>query len=387
MNIVHFIETVSLKFGGPVRAVFDLCSGLCGRGHRVTVLTPDRGDAPPEWNGEDLSVPNVVGLSGGSASGLSAKAKEEAKSFLKNANIVHLHGIWSLANTWIASECRRAGTPYLVSPRGMLDDWSMSQGALKKRVFLKAFGHVMLDGASAVHCTAQAEWDQARRWTGRARGVVVPNLLNLDPFRHAPGPGPARDKFPMLREDRPRLLFLSRIHYKKGPEILLKAAALLKEKGCDTTAVLAGTGDEPYVAEMQKLAADLGLEDRTLWTGHVGGALKVSLYQACEVFALPTSQENFGFVFPEALASGTPVVTTRGVDIWPELLESGAAVIVERTPEAFAAALLPLLSDGEKLAEMRSAARPWAMRAFDEKSILDRFEAMYNSCLSDASAR
>jgi glycosyltransferase involved in cell wall biosynthesis len=113
------------------------------------------------------------------------------------------------------------------------------------------------------------------------------------------------------------------------------------------------------------------------FVGHVGGPMKVSLYEACDLFALPTSQENFGFVFPEALASGTPVITTKGVDIWPELLESGGSSIVEGTPESFAAEMAKLIDDSELRRRMAESGRPFVMRVFDEQRLIERYEALY----------
>jgi len=96
------------------------------------------------------------------------------------------------------------------------------------------------------------------------------------------------------------------------------------------------------------------------------------------VFALPTSQENFGLVFPEAMASGTPVITTKGVDMWPELLGSGAASIVEATPEAFAAEIAAIVGDRARRGEMAAKARPFAMRTFDEAAVAAQYEQMYS---------
>jgi phosphatidylinositol alpha-1,6-mannosyltransferase len=98
-------------------------------------------------------------------------------------------------------------------------------------------------------------------------------------------------------------------------------------------------------------------------------------------FALPTSQENFGFVFFEALASGTPVVTTRGVDTWEELVGSGGGVVAENNPRAFADALATLLTDPDRAARMGAAGRAWALRHFDHADTISDYEALYRACL------
>lgn len=390
MRIVHYLEYLNLECGGPVRATLDLCKALAEQGHRVVYFTRDDVDAPPEWrgtladdvaqsNGQGRGKPVVIRLPGDPKAGglLKGEQKTLAQQIVKGADAVHLHGIWKLDNIQIARMARQQGTPYIVSLRGMLDDWSMAQAAAKKRVFHMLLGKRHLENAAAVHCTAEGERLQSHKWFPNGRAAVLPNLLDLNPYRNAPGAEQARAKFGMLSNGRPNVLFLSRVHYKKGVEVLIRAAALLRDRKVECNTIIAGTGDVSYISQMTDMASEHDLDDRILFTGHVGGTLKVSLYQAATVFALPTSQENFGFVFPEALASGTPVVTTKGVDIWPELEASGASLIVERTPEAFADAIEKIITNPELRAQMSSLARPFVFEAYDEKKLIAAYEGLY----------
>jgi glycosyltransferase involved in cell wall biosynthesis len=203
-----------------------------------------------------------------------------------------------------------------------------------------------------VHLTAQGELDQARKWFPRGRGLVIPNLLDLDSFRSLPGPELAKKRYPVFGGGGPVMLFLSRVHYKKGIEPLLRA-----------------------------LARELGVEDSVVFAGHVVGDLKLSLYQAADLFVLPTSQENFGFVFVESLACGTPLVTTKGVDIWPELESSGGALIESAEPERLASTLAPILADRDRLRVMGARGREWVFRWLDPARVLDQFEAMYRGAV------
>ncbi len=379
MRILHYLPSLSLTKGGPVRAVLDLTSGFAARGHHVTLLTCDRGDAPSQWDGADTSKPVVTVLPAPEINSqpFAASHKAIAAACVDQAHIVHVHGVWNYSNAQLGRMARARGKPYLVSLRGMLDDWSVQQKALKKRFFHCVFVKAHLERAGAVHCTAQAELDQSGRWFPKGRGVVIANLLDLNPFRSPPGPGLAREKFPILTNGRPNVLFLSRLHYKKGVEVLIQAASRLRESGVHCNVILAGTGDAQYASAMQNLVGELELDEYVHFVGHVGGPLKVSLYQACDLFALPTSQENFGFVFPEALASGTPIITTTGVDIWRELKDGGGASIVERTPDAFAAEIKALIEDPVRLARMKEATKPFVFRTYDEKTLMDQYEGLY----------
>ena len=379
MRILHYLPSLSLTKGGPVRAVLDLTGGFAGRGHAVTLLTCDRGDAPAHWDGADPTKPTVKVLPAPEINNEPFKPAQKgvARACVEAAEIVHVHGVWNYSNAQLGRMARTQGKPYVVSLRGMLDDWSVEQKALKKRVFHALYVKRHLERAGAVHCTAQAELDQSGKWFPKGRGVVIANLLDLNPFRTPPGPGLAREKFPVLANGRPSVLFLSRLHYKKGVEVLIQAASRLREDKVRCNFIFAGTGDAQYASAMQNLVGELDLDDDVHFVGHVGGGLKVSLYQACDVFALPTSQENFGFVFPEALASGTPIITTTGVDIWRELKEGGAASIVDRTADAFAAEIKALVNDPERLARMKEAAKPFVFRTYDETLLMDQYEGLY----------
>lgn len=356
-----------------MRAVLDLSHGLRSRGHQVTLLASELGEKPAPGG------PSITKLDGATVlnNPLSGAQKRQIAGLLAQHDLVHVHGVWNYCNVQIGRIARAAGKPYFVSLRGMLDDWCMAQKVLKKRVFLAVCGRAHLERARAVHCTAGLELEQSRKWFPKGRGMVVPNVLMLGPYRTLPGPEKARAKFPMLANGLPNVLFLSRLHVKKGAEVLLEAAASLREMGVACNTILAGSGDAAYEQHLRSIAARLKIEDRVLFTGHVGGETKISLYEASACMALPTHQENFGFVFPECLAAGTPVITTKGVDIWPELDKSGACMIVDRTPKAFADAIASIVRDPAVHARLAAAARPFVFAEYDESRLLGMYEAMY----------
>ncbi|HYF15604.1 MAG TPA: glycosyltransferase [Phycisphaerales bacterium] len=382
LRILHYLPSLDPRHGGPIRAVQDLSSALSRRGHAVTISTSE---LPPKGLEKANAAPGpapaltieFLGEALVKGAWMRAASRDRVRMLLRDHDLLHVHGTWDVSNAQLGRLARSMKKPYFVSVRGMLDDWCMAQKAAKKRVFLALAGRRHLERAASVHLTADFEFDQARKWFPNGRGVVIPNLLELAPFRALPGPGAARAQWPALAEGEPVILFLSRVHIKKGVDVLLLAFSLLRKRGVRAKLVIAGSGEPAYEQEMKELAASLGVGDAATFTGHVGGPLKLSLYEAAAVMAMPTSQENFGFVFPESLACGTPVVTTKGVDIWPQLERSGAALIVERTPEAFADAIEKLLADPARLAAMREKARPFVFSEYDEERLLDAYEKMY----------
>ncbi|MEO1512780.1 MAG: glycosyltransferase, partial [Planctomycetota bacterium] len=377
MHVVHYIHEIDLALGGVVRCVLDLASLMRARGQQITVLTHDAKDAPPSWSERGIEVVEL-GRYGSALSRLSQPQLNAATAAIRRADVLHMHGIWHPSNDQLARLARRLGKPYVISAHGMLDDWSMQQKHLKKKLFLGLGASKTLHRAASIHCTATNELAQAKKWFEPARGEVAPLVFDLEPYREPPGPGPAREAFPEAFETGdPVVLFLSRLHYKKGPDVFIRAMGELGRIGIPFSAVLAGTGDDGYVHELRQLAKVEGVADRCHFVGLVTGALKTSLYQASSVFALPTSQENFGFVFPEAMACGTPVITTTGVDTHPELRESGGAVIVDRDPHAFADAVVQLLGHPEQIEKMGRAGRSWVFDFLEPEAVARAFDALY----------
>ena len=378
MRIAQYLHRVDFEDGGPPRAVVDLSRVLHDRGHEVTLVTTDTRDVPESWlSGSEgpavLELP-TPGLPGNLF--MRGQLAPMAR-LMKSLDVLQLHGPWERANSQIGGMARQARIPYVISLRGMLDDWSMDQRSFKKRLYLKLVGRRLLEGAAYVHCTADAELAQSGKWFPAGQGRVVPNLIDLAPYADLPGPDEALARYPFL-DDGPVLLFLSRIHVKKGIEHLIEAARRLCEDGTPVQVVVAGSGDDAYVQRLQTQVDAAGLEDRVHFIGHVGGSLKFSLYEAADVFVLPTSQENFGFVQFEALACGTPVMTTTLVDTWREIVDSGGGVAVEQNADAVIEGLEPLLGNPAKREEMGRLGRAWVLENLATDRIAERLEAMYS---------
>ncbi len=382
MKIVHYTPAIRLEEGGVVRAVLDLATRLADRGHAITVATSDVRDVPVSWAGD--RQPSVMPWPTPSLPGrlFGPRQLHHIEVQLRSFDVLHLHAVWVPSNHQLAKIARKLGIPYVVSIHGMLDEWSMSQRNWKKRSFLGAGGYVLLDGASAIHCTARGELDQAQRWFPEGRGWVAPLPMDLEPFAEPTGPGAARAAFPLLDADGPSVLFLSRLHYKKNLEGLLRACALLRDRGQPCNLLVAGKGDPEYEASLRALTSELGLEDRTAFLGMVVDTDKLSLYEAADLFVLPTQQENFGFVLYESLASGTPLVTTRGTDTWPEIEASGGGVIADPDPDRLADTMAGLLADPDRLRRMGRAGRAFVFTELGDDRVMERYEEMYAGACS-----
>jgi glycosyltransferase involved in cell wall biosynthesis len=409
---VQFLKWMRRRDGGVVNTVSLLCPMLTDLGHRVTLLSGDAGDLKdPIWFHQSPKAGGAIQHRPGTTAcvtvamrdrlaelrGASMSASERDQPFqlltrdglavceaaLRDADVLHLHGPWASSNVQLASLARKLGVAYVISPHGMLDDWSLAQGRLKKRLHLALLSRRMLDRARSVHFEVEEEARQGRVHVG-ARVVVGPPPP-IDPRAFAPLPGPevARGAFTALAGPGLKVLFLGRLAPKKAPDALVRAAGIWKRDGVNVTTLIAGKGHPlEFEDRCKQLAKELGVEDRVHFLGLVTGDLKWSLMQAADVMVLPTSQENFGIALVESMLCGTPVITTKQVDTWREFERAGNWIVEGGTQVAqqLAAAVAGLASTalasaaqastGSSELRVRGArARDWARATYDPRAL------------------
>lgn len=380
LNILHIVTELTPEQGGLYTAVVDLAGALAAAPAQpgqpsltVTVASMGRADPPESWQHAPpaAAVPAVE-----------AQALDRMEAICAGHDVVHAHGVWGAVLTRTAQAARATQTPMIVSPHGMLDDWSMAQKAWKKKLFLTVSGRRAIRQAYAMHFTAQAERDQATQYVQPPRSEVLPLVFDVEPYRDLPDRGEAREVWG-LSDDEPAVMFLSRLHPKKGLETLIESMQTVSEQ---TGAVLliAGSGEAAYQAELSRRIDELGLHEHVKFLGPVRGGRKTALFRAAEVFAIPTQQENFGLVFPEAMACGTSVITTRGVDIWQEL-EANGARIVDRTAAAFADAIVQALTLREDSAARGERGRAWVMQTLAPTQVIGGYDALYRQAAQGSS--
>ncbi len=381
MRILHYHRNILLSRGGIVRSVLDLCGALAARGHEVTLVTPEDRDVPASWRTGGPGLPKVIRIAQPRLpSGLFAPGQLGPLAPLaRDADVLHLHGLWTASNAQVARVARRVGLPCVLSLHGMLDDFSLSVKPLKKKLFLLTSGGALLRIAAEIHCASAEELAQARRHLPANKGIAIPLLFDTAPFATLPGPDAARKAFPMLASGRPVVLLTGRLVHNKGGAVLVEAAAILKSRGVHAVVALAGAPEGDFVSELKALVERLGVADRVAILGMVSGDLKLSVYQAADVFALPSIHENFGLVVPEALCCGVAPVISPGVMIARDLEAAGGCVVTERTPQAFADAIGALLADPARRAGLVRAGRTWVNSALSPSDTIARYEHLYES--------
>jgi glycosyltransferase involved in cell wall biosynthesis len=301
-------------------------------GHLIEVVSLD---APTDPWVRDFPLPcHAMGPVKGSY-GYSGKLVAWLRENRKNYDVVIVDGLWQYNGFGVWRALRGTSTPYFVFSHGMLDPWFKRTYPLKhfKKWLYWPWGEYrVLRDAKAVLFTCEEERRLARQsfWLYRVNERVV-NFGTGAPTGEATAQKKLfEEKFPETRGQH-CLLFLGRVHVKKGTDLLFEAfAQLLREKASaivDWRIVVAGPNDHAYGTEMKALAERLGIADRVTWTGMLTGDLKWGAFYQAAAFVLPSHQENFGIAVAEALACGVPVLISDKVNIWREIDQDGAGYV------------------------------------------------------------
>jgi glycosyltransferase involved in cell wall biosynthesis len=331
-RILHAIRSVKAAGGGPIEAVKQTMAAHRQHGHQSEVLTLD---SPTDPAVKELPVcchglgPSLTGYS------YTSRLVPWLRANRERFDAVVVHGIWQYHAFGVWRTLAGTSTPYFVFPHGMLDPWFKRTYPLKhakKWLYWPWADYRVLRDARGVLFTCEEERSLAREsfWLYRCREFVV-GLGTAEPTGDpAVQQQTFLNRFPQLKGKR-CLLFLGRVHIKKGPELLLRAFADVMARRPDAERevrlVMAGPNDHAYGQEMFQLAEALGLSDRIVWTGMLTGDAKWGAFRAADAFVLPSHQENFGIAVVEALACGVPVLISNQVNIWRTIQDAAAGLV------------------------------------------------------------
>jgi glycosyltransferase involved in cell wall biosynthesis len=407
MRILRIIRSVNPVGGGPIEAVRQSSRLHVEAGHRVEVVCLDDPSSP--WL-KDFPLPcHALGPVQGKF-GYSPLLVSWLEEHLGNYDCAVIEGLWQYHSWGAWRALRKSKTPYLVFTHGMLDPWfkrTFPLKHLKKWLYWPWADYRVLRDAAAVLFTCEEERRLARDsfWLYRAREVVVK-------FGTLGVPEPTKDYASGFLAKRPelngfrRFVFLGRVHPKKSPDIIIRTIARLKEKGYwieqgarseelrakgyervakssepraggseliaqgseliahaaerrhGMKLIMAGPADGDYAAELQALARQLGVEESIVWTGMITGDDKWGALQCGEAFVLPSHQENFGIAVAESLSVGVPVLISKSVNIWADIVADGAGTADDDTVEGFERQVIAWLKmSSDDVAVMRRKAR------------------------------
>lgn len=356
-----------------------MARAVAARGHDVSIYTTDRDmteaerAAAPPFDGVARHVFPQVFPALFATSWPLARALDGA---IPKADIVHIHSLY-LFHVWYAARvCRAAGVPYILRPHGTLDPFLWKRHRARKKLLELAFQDRVIRGAAALHYTAEDEMRLAAPYVHGAKGVVVPNGLDMAAYATLPPKGGFVARHPELAGTKP-VLFLSRINFKKGLDVLIPAFAKAVAADPALRLVIAGP-DDGYKTAAEGFAASAGVADRIVWAGMLDAAAKLDVFADCALFALPSWSENFGIAIVEAMACGVPVVISDRVNIWREIDAAGAGLVSPPDVDSVAAHILLLAGDPGRAARMGAAGRNLARTRYDWAKVAVDLERVYS---------
>jgi len=376
IKALHTVAGLNRSSGGPARTVSSLCEGLGRLGASIEIITQgsssDENIIPQSAYVKTTFVPAIS---------IPKFRLIYAPSFRKTlmnhcqqteVRLIHDHGLWLPTNHSAAAAARRLNIPLIISPRGMLESWSLRYKAMKKWLAWKLYQYRDLSAAYAFHATSIQEAESIRKLGFKQPIAVIPNGIQFPMEGYVNG-----------QTDLRTALFLSRIHPKKGLFDLVKAWQIVRPKGWRM--IIAGPDENGHQKEIQAAIHQAGLEDMFQFVGSVEGEAKANLYRSADLFILPTFTENFGVVVAEALSYGVPVITTKGAP-WEGLITHGCGWWIDIGAEPLAAAIREAvaISDEERYA-MGKRGRLFVEKNFGWSDIAEKMLFVYQWILKEGS--
>nr|WP_199178691.1 glycosyltransferase [Acidimangrovimonas sediminis] len=350
--------------GGPVAGLLSSTAELAQRGHETEAVTLDPPDAPflaacpfpVAACGARKVLPKLT---------YSAAFLEWIRQNAHRFDVAVIHGLWNFASVGGWRALTQAGLPYVLFSHGMMDPWFRQAYPAKhwaKQAFWLLQGRALRDAHRVLFTSEEERRLSEPVFFGyRFRGQVI-----------AYGVAPSADDPASLERSRvaaaaavpglagrPYLLYLSRIHEKKGCDLLIDAFGKVAVTAGDLQLVMAGPDHTGLVPQLRARAEKAGVAGRIHWPGMLTGDAKAGALRSARAFVLPSHQENFGIAVAEALAAGTPVLISDKVNIWREVEAAGAGLVAPDTLEGTEQLLARFLSlDPSASAALQAAARP-----------------------------
>ncbi len=363
IKVLHFITSIDHCSGGTTTYLKLLTEGI-SKEVDITIVTGQTSN-PVKINGVriitlDLSILKLIGFT--------LKVGEVLDEL--KPDIVHINGIWELPNTIIQNSAQKRKIPVIISPHGMLEPWILRRNPHKKNLALSLYQRQSITKATCLHATAVSEFDNIRKLGFRTDMAVIENGIKTDEI-----------KLKKSWKKTGTILFLSRVNPKKGIENLIDAVGRLREVFKSYKIIIAGEGEPEYVQTLKQKTADNHTQDQFIFLGGIYGKTKWALYRESDLFVLPTHSENFGIVIAEALACGTPVVTTIGAP-WHDLKKYNCGWWIEHGVDPLTEALLDFSGKTEqKLEQMGRNGHQLINRKYTAEQMGTKMINLYHSVL------
>lgn len=393
MKILHITPCYEPAFemGGVVRSISQLCRGLAQMGQDVTVFTTNANPLGKKL----LNVPLNKKINVGGVKVwyfpvkffknrffYSPELNKACYSKMKEFDILHLTSFWCYPGIPGGRAARKYKIPYILSPSGTLDLYSLRQKKLKKRLYLWFSEKKNLKSATAIHYTTELEKERTHQ-LNRLKNpyFVVPNPVPVEEFKFCPNKHEAKDYLDLPYESY-IISFIGRLHKCKALDILILAFNKITNNLNNCYLLLAGP-DDGDGNRLQKLVKEKKLGNKVKFLGFVNSEEKKFILGASDLFWFASFGENFGCSAVEAMAAGVPVILSKDVDIWKEVIQDEAGIVVSHNPEEVAKDMLGLLVNKQRLKKMSGNALYLTKKRYSRGKVCQQMLSEYRKVVEN----
>jgi len=345
MKVYQIVENIDDRYGGPAKSITNTVKTLKQLGIESEILSTK------QYSHESNEVISRFKLSwkifpikGPKKIRYSKKLKLYLLNYLnQDSDIIHVHNNWNyiLYLSWKVSKIKKI--PLVISVRGSLYPWSLSQRKILKKIAWTLYVKKIFQQASCIHVTEFNELKAVRHLGISTPIALIPNGVDLEEFKNLPSRTKARTEL-KINPTRKYLLFLSRIHPKKGLHFLLEQWGMLSSEFNEWTLLIAGEGEnKEYWDQIIKIIEQYDLSNRVIFLGLLKNQERINAYAASNLFVLPSETENFGIAIAEAMACKIPVITTKNTP-WKEILDCDGGWWIKLSSQELAKALIEALN-------------------------------------------
>ncbi len=389
IKVLHVIPSLSKEKGGPTQITLEMIQALRQQGVEAEIVTTnDNGkkvlDVPlyqcveyeqvPVWFVPRFALPLKDFI-------FSAALTRWLWQHIEHYDLVHTHYLFSYAPTCAAIIARWQKIPYIVTPYGMLTPWALNHQRRKKQVYAP-IERQNLRHAIAAHCSTKEECQDVANFRVNTPTFMVPYGVKV-PLSQTQAPQQLRRRYQIAPET-PVVLFLSRFHSKKRPDLLIQALGKLVAQNQPFHLLLAGSGTPEYESYLHNLIHSLGLDSCTSFTGFVTGTEKQILLQGADVFVLPSFSENFGIAVVEAMLARLPVIITPEIYIATDIAAAQAGIVVEGEVEKLVEAITKVLKDSQLRQQLGNLGFQLAQQRYSWRAIASQLSDIYSKLLSSS---
>jgi glycosyltransferase involved in cell wall biosynthesis len=388
IKVLHIIPSVATVRGGPSQAILEMVKALRKNDIDAEIVTTND-------NGEDiLDVPLGKFINYQQApvqffprfSPSIHSLREFAFSReltiwlwqnIRNYDLLHIHAIFSYSSTIAMAIAHHQKVPYIITGHGQLCEWSLQQKTFKKQLYINLIAKYFLNHSQSTHFTSVSEQKEASPLNLTSSSFVLP--LGIYPPQRILNAREKLQKYLNIPADEPIILFLSRLHPKKGLDYLIPALGKLSDYRF--TFIVTGSGDSDYETEIKTLVTTHGIAEKTHFAGFVKGETKDLLMQGADIFALTSYSENFGISVLESLAAGVPVIVTPGVALSDIVQEQHLGYVTELNINDIATTIENFLDHPQESKEMGDRSRQFILDNYTWDKIALKMISVYENII------